>query len=243
MGLAITIDSGGRHDPTGFSVREPRWPRLGAAHAGGARRRLPAALGYTVYRQLVEGARLGGLPPRAPDDGAAQEVWQSRAGGAACSNADPAWVHEWRVAKGALIATGWSADEWTSRSPLKAAEPAVSHGVSFASTAHVALPMDASHVPRWGAQLTANWSRARAWATYHEMQSRFAALIGDREPIMLHGTLPGLGAAPRYMVRIADDSREYLEDLCNKLVAAGGACAVLRNEKDQGARPRDSQSR
>jgi hypothetical protein len=162
---------------------------------------------------------------------------------AACSNADPAWVHEWRAAKGALIATGWSADEWTSRSPLKAAEPAVSHGVSFASTAHVALPMDASHVPRWGAQLTANWSRARAWATYHEMQSRFAALIGDREPIMLHGTLPGLGAAPRYMVRIANDSREYLKDLCNKLVAAGGACAVLRNEEDQGARPRDSQSR
>jgi hypothetical protein len=45
------------------------------------------------------------------------------------------------------------------------------------------------------------------------------------------------------MVRIADDSREYLEGLCSKLIAAGGVGAVLRNEDDQGARPPDSQSR
>jgi hypothetical protein len=44
------------------------------------------------------------------------------------------------------------------------------------------------------------------------------------------------------MVRIADDNRAYLEGLCNKLIAAGAGCAVLRNEEDQGARPTDSPS-
>jgi hypothetical protein len=167
---------------------------------------------------------------------------------AACSNADTAWVHEWRAAKGALITTGWTTDELASRSPLKGAETAaVSQGVSLASAAHlvVAPSMEAQHtgrVPRWGAQLTANWSQKRAWATYRTMQKQFAALIGDREPIMVHGTFPGLGAAPRYMVRIADDNKAYLEGLCNKLIAVGAGCAVLRNEENQGARPPDSPS-
>jgi len=165
---------------------------------------------------------------------------------AACSNADPAWVHESRAAKAALIATGWTTDESAWRSPLKRAETtAVSQGISLASTAHLDMgtSTEAQHtgrVPRWGAQLTANWSQERAWATYRTMQKQFAALIGNREPIMLHGTFPGLGAAPRYMVRIADDHRAYLEGLCNKLIAAGAACAVLRNQEDQAARPPES---
>jgi hypothetical protein len=87
-----------------------------------------------------------------------------------------------------------------------------------------------AHVPRWGAQLTASWSEAGAWATYRALQKQYAALIGDREPIILHGRFPGLGTAPRYMVRIAGDSRADLEKFCDKLIAAGGACAVLRND-------------
>ena len=49
---------------------------------------------------------------------------------------------------------------------------------------------------------------------------------------MLHGVFPGMGA-PRCAALydpIADDSKDYLERLCNKLIAAGGACVVLRNE-------------
>jgi hypothetical protein len=35
----------------------------------------------------------------------------------------------------------------------------------------------------------------------------------------------------RYNIRIADDNRAYLEKFCNKLIAAGGACVVLRNDR------------
>jgi hypothetical protein len=166
--------------------------------------------------------------------------------GAACSNANPGWVREWRAAKAVLIAAGY---ESASPSSLKATETAVSRHVSLVPTARLVLAQpnetrhSVVHVPRWGAQLTANWSEAGAWATYRALQSRFAALIGDREPIVLSGRFPGLGAAPRYMIRIADDSRAYLEALCSKLIAAGGACAVLRNQEDQGEQPKDSQSR
>jgi hypothetical protein len=36
---------------------------------------------------------------------------------------------------------------------------------------------------------------------------------------------------PCYNIRIADDDRAYFEKLCQKLIAAGGACVVVRNDR------------
>ena len=63
------------------------------------------------------------------------------------------------------------------------------------------------------------------------LQKRYASLIGDREPIALHKQIPGMGAVKRYIVTIADDNRAPLDTLCAKLIAAGGACVVLRNKR------------
>jgi hypothetical protein len=35
----------------------------------------------------------------------------------------------------------------------------------------------------------------------------------------------------RYNIRIADDDCAYFEKLCQKLIAAGGACVVVRNDR------------
>ena len=48
---------------------------------------------------------------------------------------------------------------------------------------------------------------------------------------MLRSRGIGLGSATRYNIRIADDNRGYLEKFCDKLIAAGGACVVLRNDR------------
>jgi hypothetical protein len=63
------------------------------------------------------------------------------------------------------------------------------------------------------------------------VQKRYASLIGDREPIVLHKQIPGMGRVRRYIITIADDDRAPLEKLCSKLTAAGGACVVLRNSR------------
>jgi len=163
---------------------------------------------------------------------------------AAGYNAGPARVREWLDGKRALpgetrnyvaVITGWTADEWASPSPPQVAQLAMPHGLPCTRLANLVLaPPDearriAAAVPAWGAQLTANWSEAAAWATYRSLQKRFGALIGDREPIVLRGRFPGLGTVPRYMIRIADDNKAFINKLCSKLIAAGGACAVLRN--------------
>jgi hypothetical protein len=164
---------------------------------------------------------------------------------AAGYNAGPARVTAWLAGKRTLpsetrnyvaIITGWTVDEWASPSPPQKADMTIPQGVPCTRLANLILaPKDkaqqiAAHVPRWGAQLTSNWSESRAWETYRMLQRQYASLIGDREPIVLHGRLPGMGSVSRTIIRIGDDNRAPLDTLCNKLIAAGGACVVLRNQ-------------
>ncbi len=157
---------------------------------------------------------------------------------AAGYNAGPGRVSAWLGGRRTLpsetrnyvaITTGWTADEWASPSPPKAAQTTIPQGVPCASLANLILapPQEAqriaAHVPRWGAQLTANTSESRAWAIYRALQKQYARLIGDREPMVLRGRVPGMGSAARTMIRIADDNRAPLDRLCRQLSAAGGA--------------------
>jgi Transglycosylase SLT domain len=165
---------------------------------------------------------------------------------AAGYNAGPGRVSAWLAGKRLLpdetrnyvaIITGWTADEWASPHPPENAETTIPQGIPCTRLAHLILAPKqqaqriATYIPRWGVQLTSNWSESRAWATYRALQKTYASLIGDREPIVLHARLPGMGSTTRTIIRIADDNREPLDKLCNKLIAAGGACVVLRNNR------------
>ena len=176
---------------------------------------------------------------------------------AAGYNAGPGRVSAWLAGKRTLpsetrnyvaIITGWTVDEWASPSPPPKAETTIPQGVPCTRLANLILaPKDkaqqiAAHVPRWGAQLTSNWSESRAWETYRMLQRQYASLIGDREPIVLHGRLPGMGSVSRTIIRIGDDNRAPLDTLCNKLIAAGGACVVLRNQIVRARVSADAQS-
>jgi soluble lytic murein transglycosylase-like protein len=165
---------------------------------------------------------------------------------AAGYNAGPGRVAAWLAGRRALpaetrnyvaIITGWTADEWASPKPPDTSETTIPQGIPCTRLANLILaPKEqaqriAAYVPRWGMQLTANWSESRAWATYRLIQKQYATLIGDREPIVIRSRGIGLGFAMRYNIRIADDNRGYLESFCKKLMAAGGACVVLRNDR------------
>jgi len=135
------------------------------------------------------------------------------------------------------IITGWPVDDWASAAPPKTADTTIPQGVPCTRLANLILAPKAeaqriaAYVPRWGMQLTANWSENKAWAIYRMIAKKYANLIGDREPIVIRSRGIGLGSAMRYNIRIADDNRRYLESFCNKLIAAGGACVVLRNDR------------
>jgi hypothetical protein len=163
---------------------------------------------------------------------------------AAGYNAGPGRVRDWLAGNGGLpretrtyvaIVTGWTADEWASADPPKTADTTIPQGVPCIRLANLMLAPKsearriAAYIPRWGAQLTANWSERQAWATYRALQKKYAALIGDREPVVLH--VRARGMAVRHIIRISDDSRAYVESFCKKLHAAGGPCVVLKNKR------------
>jgi hypothetical protein len=64
----------------------------------------------------------------------------------------------------------------------------------------------ATYVPRWGMQLTPGFTEREAWALYRLIQKKYAALIGDREPIVIRRPNINFGNAMRYNIRIADDN-------------------------------------
>jgi hypothetical protein len=165
---------------------------------------------------------------------------------AAAYNAGPGRVSAWLASRRALpdetrnyvaVITGWPADAWASPSPPPTADTTIPQGVPCTRLANLILAPQpeqqriASYVPRWGVRLVAHLSESKAWALYRNIQKRYATLIGDREPVVLHKRVPGMGIVARYIIVIADDNRAPLDKLCGKLMAAGGACDVLRNRR------------
>jgi len=163
---------------------------------------------------------------------------------AAAYNAGPTRVSAWLTSHRPLpsetrnyvaLVTGWTADEWASSSPPEKADTTIPQGVPCTRLANLILAPKqerqriAAYVPRWGIQLAAHLSESTAWAIYRDRLKRFGPLIGDREPIVLHKEIPGMGRAKRYIITIADDDRGPLDKICRKLIAADATCDVLRN--------------
>jgi hypothetical protein len=68
---------------------------------------------------------------------------------------------------------------------------------------------------------------AKALARYREWQSKYAAILADREPhVVIRGILGQMGAS---RVRVGEDTRARAEKLCAALRAAGTYCDVWRN--------------
>ena len=68
---------------------------------------------------------------------------------------------------------------------------------------------------------------AKALARYREWQSKYAAILADREPhVVIRGIIGEMGAA---RVRVDEDTRAGAEKLCATLRVAGSYCDVWRN--------------
>jgi transglycosylase-like protein with SLT domain len=160
---------------------------------------------------------------------------------AAAYNAGPGRVSAWLAGHHGLpdetrnyvaLVTGWTADEWASSSPPAQAETTIPQGVPCTRLANLILAprvQTTTHMPRWGVPLAAHVSESIAWAIYRDRLKRFGPLIGDREPIVVHKEIPGMGRAKRYIITIADDDRAPLDRLCRKLIATNATCDVMRN--------------
>ena len=86
--------------------------------------------------------------------------------------------------------------------PPQTAETTIPQGVPCTRLANLILaPKEeaqriAAYVPRWGAQLTANWSESKAWATYRDAAE--AICLADRRPRADRAARPRAGHGQRH---------------------------------------------
>lgn len=88
----------------------------------------------------------------------------------------------------------------------------------------------------WGVELSAGFSRDHVLVAYADIAKRFSEILAGHDPSIFSGMLRNRGTRPFYQVRIGAATRTEANDLCSKIVHAGGACFVLRNS-DRAAQP------
>jgi hypothetical protein len=164
---------------------------------------------------------------------------------AAAYNAGPPRVANWLAGHGNLPAetrdyvltiTRHPVEDWTGAA---AAETMTDSAISSTQSCLQATAAIRRSVPRsiaasalfapWGVQLAGSFSKAAALAAYTRARSSYSTIIGKIEPMVIGGRVLSRGFAPYYQVRAPAPSRAAADALCEKILRAGGACAVLRS--------------
>ena len=168
---------------------------------------------------------------------------------AAAYNAGPRRVQAWLAGSGPLpletrnyvsAITGSTIDEWAAAgrgAKMPASSPMTSCHELMALlkrapnpfVAHLEQHVQLAAAKVWGVQLAAGFDRNKALAMYARAIKGLSAVIGNRDPSILSSVMRTRGTRPFYQVRIGADTRPEADDLCNRIIRAGGACFVLRN--------------
>ena len=82
----------------------------------------------------------------------------------------------------------------------------------------------------WGVELSAGFAREHVLAAYEGLVQKFGAILSGHDPTIFSTVLRSRGTQPFYQVRIGAQTRESANALCAKIMHAGGACSVLRNQ-------------
>jgi hypothetical protein len=158
---------------------------------------------------------------------------------AAAYNAGPGRVRDWLAGRRGLpretrayvsIVTGQSVEQWNGVQAGHA-EMHVANAVPCRQIAglfgrppaSVAKPADP-----WGVQLVGSSSDATALSAYRQLQEKYASILSDREPHIVHHGL-ARGSMGWARVHVGAESRTSAEKLCANLRAAGASCLVQRN--------------
>ncbi|MFK8253056.1 transglycosylase SLT domain-containing protein [Ancylobacter terrae] len=88
-------------------------------------------------------------------------------------------------------------------------------------------PELATVVAPWGVQLSGNFSKTLALASYERALKRYVRVLEGTQPMIIGTRLRSRGSRTFYRVRVAQPSRRAASALCERLRAAGGACIVL----------------
>ena len=163
---------------------------------------------------------------------------------AAAYNAGPNAVADWVAGHGSipletheyvLAITGHEVEEWRGDKPPASASPEPAErcltSVAKLRVAHgpETSPVVSGLFAPWGIQISASFSKGSALRAFARTQHDYYSVIGRMTPFVLGSVLRSRGTRPFYRVRLPAQTESEAQKLCDRLQAAGGACAVLRS--------------
>jgi hypothetical protein len=77
-------------------------------------------------------------------------------------------------------------------------------------------------------QLSGNFSKHIALASFERAEQRYRTVLGDVRPMILGGVLRSRGWRPFYRIMIPEASRTDADRTCQAIMTVGGACVALR---------------
>ena len=80
----------------------------------------------------------------------------------------------------------------------------------------------------WGVQLSGNFLKAVALASFQRAQIRYAPVLGNFQPMIIGTRLRSRGTRRFYRVMVPASSRSEADRVCHDIMARGGACIALR---------------
>ncbi|MGA7196822.1 MAG: lytic transglycosylase domain-containing protein [Roseiarcus sp.] len=163
---------------------------------------------------------------------------------AAAYNAGPNAVAGWLSGAGfmpietqdyVLAITGHDVEEWRGDKPPASASPDPAEPCLL-SIAKLRVergpqgsPVISGLFAPWGVQISASFSKDSALRSFDRFRHDHASVIGDMTPFVLGSVLRSRGWRPFYRVRLPAQTGGEAKRLCDRIMAAGGACAVLRS--------------
>jgi hypothetical protein len=163
---------------------------------------------------------------------------------AAAYNAGPNAVADWIAGHGALpletqdyvrAITGHDIEEWRGGKPPASTSPEPAEPcLTLVAKLRVARGPEGSPVVSglfapWGVQISASFSKGSALRAFARAQHDYYGVIGHITPFVLGSILRSRGTRPFYRVRLPAQTPGEAQKLCDRLQAAGGACAVMRS--------------
>lgn len=168
---------------------------------------------------------------------------------AAAYNAGPRRVREWLDKSGSMpeetrryvhAITGLTVDEWAEHGSRRDYnEPPVGCRELIALVKRAPAPfiealeskVHEAAIQPWGVQLSANFDRSRALASYSRLASRYASVLSDEPPMILRTRLRSRGTRSLYQVRVGAGTRNQADQICDRIRRAGGPCMVLKTPR------------
>ena len=168
---------------------------------------------------------------------------------AAAYNAGPGRLSRWLSGKDSLpqetieyvrIVTGKSIEEWSSAISSRWTGVPLPNDVPCSTLARLVSssptsldkPVLPSNWAPWGVQLLGNWKQGEVLAGYEKLRRRHLAVLQDKEPLIVVTYGPS-GMSKRFLVRVAESTRQEAEQLCFKLRQEGTSCFAVNNPSEQ----------